>query len=72
MVFLALLLSPLLALLGAVLRAAVLFWPTMLVMGAANSYPALEWIPALGWNTTFILLMAIALVLPLSAGYSKD
>lgn len=55
-----LLLSPFIALLGAMIRAAILAWPVMLFIGALHSYvPA---VPPLGWKPVFFIV-AIAWLL---------
>lgn len=54
--------APVLALLGAVLRAVVLFWPTMLLLGAVHSH--LGWVPPLGAAATFLVVALISLLVP--------
>lgn len=56
------LLAPLLSLLGAVLRAALLFWPTMLLLGAVHSH--LSWVPPLGAVATFLVVALISILVP--------
>lgn len=51
-------LTPLLAF----VRAAILFWPTMLMLGVAHSIPGFEWVPALGWDHTFLIIVLISLL----------
>jgi len=62
-------LSPFLALIGAALRAAWLFWPTMIVLGAVHSY--LPYVPALGWLPVFWIIAALALLIPTGASVNK-
>lgn len=47
---------------GAFLRAAVLFWPTMVMLGAVHSY--LPFVPALGWTATFFVVALVSLLIP--------
>jgi hypothetical protein len=54
--------APVLALLGAFLRAVVLFWPTMLLLGAVHSH--LDWVPPLGAAATFLVVALISLLVP--------
>ena len=61
---------PFLALGGAFLRAAFLFYPVMLLLGAAHSYPGLEWVPALGWTASFFLVALISVIVPVSTSTS--
>lgn len=63
-----LLLAPLLELASAFLRALVLFWPTMIVLGMIH--PLIPAIPALGWWATFLLVALISLLVPTSSGGS--
>lgn len=55
-------LGPLLALIGAFGRALMLFWPTMLLLGAVHSY--LPVVPALGWSATFFVVALISVLIP--------
>jgi len=58
------LVAPLLVLALAFLRALILFWPTMVVLGALHTQiPA---VPALGWWATFLLVAALGLLVPTS------
>lgn len=59
---LALLGTPFLALAGAFLRAVILFWPTMILLGAAHSH--LPWIPPLGAVATFLIVALISILVP--------
>lgn len=54
--------TPLLALIGAILRAVVLFWPTMLLLGAVHSH--LAWVPPLSATTTFLVVALLSLLVP--------
>lgn len=56
---------PLMILGFAFFRALVLFWPTMIVLGAAHSY--IPMIPALGWVATFWLVVLFGLLIPAGA-----
>lgn len=58
--FVALLISPFLALLGAVIVATILFWPFMLCLGALASYVPI--IPALGWQACWFLIATVKLL----------
>ena len=62
--------SPFFALVGAVLRAIWLFWPTMVVLGAVHSY--LPYVPALGWQPVFWVIALLALLIPTGFTFSKD
>jgi hypothetical protein len=65
-----LLASPVLALAGAVFRAAILFWPTMLVFGGTHSH--IDWVPALGWKASFLVVMLISLLVPIGSGIKSE
>jgi len=68
MIFL-ILLAPILVLAVAFVRALFLFWPTMLLLGAVHSYiPA---VPSLGWQATFLVVMLLGLLIPVSASTSS-
>lgn len=64
----ALLITPLIALAGAFLRALVLFWPVMIVLGMIH--PLIPAIPALGWSACFLLVALLSLLIP--TGGSND
>jgi hypothetical protein len=66
---LALLSTPLLALLGGLFRAVILFWPTMLLLGAVHSH--LSWVPPLSAVATFLVVALISVLLP-GSGSSSD
>lgn len=56
----------------AFIRAAILFWPTMLMLGVVHSIPGFEWVPALGWNHTFLIIVLISLLFGgLGSGFSS-
>ena len=55
-------LGPFLALIGAFGRALMLFWPTMLLLGAVHSY--LPAVPALGWAATFFVVALLSVLIP--------
>lgn len=60
--FLGVLIAPVIAFGLALLRAALLFWPAMVFLGALHSYiPA---VPALGWQATFFLVAVLGLLIP--------
>lgn len=59
-----LLVSPLLALANALLRALILFWPFMIVVGALHSH--VPGIPPISYLTSFFLIAAVALLIPTS------
>ena len=54
--------APLIILLGALFRAVILFWPTMLLLGAVHSH--LNWVPNLGAGATFSVVALISLLNP--------
>lgn len=54
----AVILTPILAF----VRAAILFWPTMLMLGVVHSIPGFDWVPALGWDQTFLVIVLISLL----------
>lgn len=60
-----LLISPLIALASAFLRALVLFWPVMIVLGMIH--PLIPVIPALGWQACFLLVALLSLLIPMSS-----
>ena len=65
-----LLIAPGLAFLSGLFRAIVLFWPTMVFIGALHSnWPA---IPALGWAATFFLIAVIGLLIPTGSSVDLD
>lgn len=57
--------SPLIALFGGLFRALLLFWPTMILLGAAHSH--LDYIPALGWKATFWVVALLGVLVPTSS-----
>lgn len=57
-----LLAAPFLAIFAAFFRAAILFWPTMVMLGVAHNTPGLEMVPALGWDQTFVIIVLISLL----------
>jgi len=63
-----LLAAPVIILASALFRALVLFFPTMLVLGAVHSY--IPMVPALGWAATFWVVALLALLIP--TGSSSD
>jgi hypothetical protein len=69
-VLLGLIAAPLIAIGAAFLRALVLFWPTMLLLGAVHSHiPA---IPSLGWQATFLVVALISLLVPVATSSSSS
>lgn len=70
MVFLAFLFAPLLSLFGALIRAVMLFWPTMILLGAVHSH--LDWVPALGADATFLVVALLSLLIPFGDAASSD
>lgn len=63
-------LAPVLAFVGALLRALFLFWPTMVFLGALHSYiPA---VPPLGWQASFFLVAVLGLLIPTGTTTSKS
>lgn len=67
MAFLLMVLTPLLALLGAGVYALILFWPVMLLLGALHNQVGFEWVPAPGWQTTMLIVALVFLLIPNSA-----
>lgn len=61
---------PFLTLALAALRAALLFWPTMLAFGAVHSH--IEWVPALGWQATFWVVFLLSLLIPTGSNTSSS
>jgi hypothetical protein len=64
--------APALVFLFAFFRATILFYPTMIILGMAHSKPGLEWIPALGWDSTFILIALLSILVPTGTSASND
>lgn len=64
-------LAPLLTLGGALFRALVLFWPTMLFVGAVHN-DVFEWVPALSAWQTFLVVAALGLLIPTSSESSSN
>lgn len=64
-----LLATPLIALFGSFVYAAILFWPTMILLGAVHSW--LPWVPALGATPTFLVLALLYLLIPTKGSSSK-
>lgn len=60
------LVSPVLSLFGALARGALLFWPTMILLGALHSF--VPEVPALGATPTFFLVALLGLLIPTSTG----
>jgi len=58
----ALLSTPLLALAGAIFRALILFWSTMILLGAVHSH--IPWVPPLSAVTSFLVVALISLLVP--------
>ena len=54
--------APVLALANALLRATILFWPTMLLLGAVHSH--LPWVPPIGAGATFLVVALVTLLIP--------
>lgn len=65
-----LLATPALALVGGLLYATILFWPTMLIFGALHSW--VVWVPAFGWQPTFLILVLLYLLIPTASGSTSD
>lgn len=66
MILFAFLLVPLTALGLSILRATMLFWPTMVIMGAVHSHiPA---VPPLGATATWLVVALISLLIPTASG----
>jgi len=70
MVLLAFLALPFALLFLTALRAAILFWPVMLLLGAVHSY--LPWVPALGWWPTVLVVALLGLLIPVGSVNGKD
>ncbi len=56
-------LSPLLILLASLWRAIVLFWPTMILVGAVHN-DVFDWVPALSAWQTFLVVALLGLLIP--------
>lgn len=65
-----LLATPLLALGLALVRAVILAWPTMLVLGALHTHVPV--VPAWGLVTTFWVVFAISLLVPTGTNASSN
>lgn len=61
---------PLFALAGALFRAVLLFWPTMILLGAVHSHIA--WVPNLSWQATFLVVALLGLLIPTSTSTSTS
>ena len=61
---------PLLSLGLAFVRGLFLFWPVMILLGAVHSHIA--WVPALGWQATFLVVALLTLLLPSDAKVNTD
>jgi hypothetical protein len=70
MVIALLLALPFIALGMAAVRAVVLFFPTMLALGAVHSY--IPMVPPLGWAATFWVVFALSLLIPTTSGSIDD
>jgi len=62
---------PFIALFAAFFRAAVLFWPFMLLVGALHNQPGWEWVPAIGWWVSVLILAIASFLLPSSSAASS-
>jgi hypothetical protein len=62
--------APLLVLGVTFCRALVLFWPTMLLLGAVHSHIAM--VPSLGWQATFLVVWLLGLLIPVSTSTNKE
>jgi hypothetical protein len=60
--------APLFVLLFSFFRACILFWPTMLLLGAVHSH--IPMVPSLGWVATFLVVWLIGLLVPQGASKS--
>jgi hypothetical protein len=58
------LMLPVIALFGAVVRALVLSWPVMLLLGAIHNVPELNWVPPLGFWATMGVVAVLGLLIP--------
>jgi hypothetical protein len=59
-------LAPVATLLGAMARALLLFWPTMILFGAVHSH--IPWVPPFGWTTCFWVVALISVLVPTVSG----
>jgi len=64
-------LAPFLTLGAALVRAALLFWPTMLFIGAVHN-DVFDWVPALSAWQTFLVVALVGLVLPSGTNASSN
>lgn len=62
MALVALLALPFMFLILAAVRGAVLFFPTMILLGVVHSF--LPWVPALGWWQTLAVVTLLSLLIP--------
>lgn len=69
-VLLVLLATPALAFVAAFIRALILFFPTMIVLGIVHTYIPI--VPSLGWLATFWVLVLVGLFVPTSSSSSDD
>ena len=51
-------------LLLAAAEALLLFWPAMILLGALHSQPGLQWVPALGWWPTLLVVLLLRCLIP--------
>lgn len=63
---------PLFALIAAGIRAIVLFWPFMLLVGALHNQPGWEWVPAIGWWVSMLILAIASFLIPASSSSSSS
>jgi len=70
LVIVGLLSLPLLTLVMAFTRALLLFWPTMILLGAVHSH--VPWVPAWGYVTTFLVVALLGLLVPTGNSQSSS
>lgn len=64
-------LSPILILVFSLWRALLLFWPTMLFVGAVHS-DVFSWVPALSAWQTFLVVALLGLLIPSDTSFSSS
>ena len=62
--------APFIILFSALFRALFLFYPTMLVLGAVHS--SIPMVPPLGWQASFWVVAALALLFPVGTSVKSE
>ncbi len=66
------LMLPVIALFGAVVRALFLGWPVMLLLGAIHTVPELYWVPPLSFWATMGVVAVLGLLIPSGVAKSTE